>query len=471
MRFATPQLAWSFDIEPIHSVDFHPRRAELLVGGADSSGEGVFLRTWDFKPGKLFSDEGQDVAAEPRWESRLGHSKSVNCARFSPSGLCFASGGDDAHLLVWEERATPKAFGSAETVQGWAQTRSLAGHSKEVYHLDWLRDERYLVSGSHDFSVIVWEVRKGRMLQRFDGPTGYVKSVVADPLGKYFLAFSCDRTLRIFKAMKQKKLGFNIKHAIRRFSQTESLEEFSDREENPRDDKEDLHSLHSGAERDPKAADLCFVPDSVDESMFIRADWSPDGSLFLVPRAQFRPEPPVPAPQASPLVAPQPILYGVHLFTRENLTCPALFYPCDRPVNLVRFCPIIFWAGEEKLFDSPFMFLFAVASYNALTLYSTTSIAPLFRLQNIHYARISDLAWLGYSLVACSSMDGYITFASLEAKLDDRIVKEEDLPPDLQLARKIEVPEPKPVFPQGDNVQKIIFKNGKKTIIPKMIGS
>lgn len=51
----------------------------------------------------------------------------------------------------------------------WAETKVLNAHSKEVYDLAWL-SEGFLVTGSHDFSVVLWDVTKGRLHQRFDGP-------------------------------------------------------------------------------------------------------------------------------------------------------------------------------------------------------------------------------------------------------------------------------------------------------------
>jgi hypothetical protein len=44
MRVVTPQIAWSYEIEPIHSVSFSLATQELAVAGNDSSQERIFLR-------------------------------------------------------------------------------------------------------------------------------------------------------------------------------------------------------------------------------------------------------------------------------------------------------------------------------------------------------------------------------------------------------------------------------------------
>ena len=44
MEFLTPELAWTFEVDAIHSVDFSPFGNMLAVGGADSTDEQVFIR-------------------------------------------------------------------------------------------------------------------------------------------------------------------------------------------------------------------------------------------------------------------------------------------------------------------------------------------------------------------------------------------------------------------------------------------
>lgn len=48
MQFVTPQIAWSFEVDAIHSIDFSPFEGLLAVGGADSTGDGVYIRVSDY---------------------------------------------------------------------------------------------------------------------------------------------------------------------------------------------------------------------------------------------------------------------------------------------------------------------------------------------------------------------------------------------------------------------------------------
>lgn len=98
----------------------------------------------------------------------MGHSKSVNCVRFDPiEGTYLASGSDDGKIILWTKRSRNKFFGSSERIITWAEYKVLFGHTKEVYDLRWFRGQKGLISGGHDFSVVYWNVKKGRPIMRY----------------------------------------------------------------------------------------------------------------------------------------------------------------------------------------------------------------------------------------------------------------------------------------------------------------
>ena len=102
-------------------------------------------------------------AVELDCQVKMGHSRSVNCLRFSPvTSFFLASGSDDGKIIVWTKRERIKNFGSSEKVKTWAENKVFFGHTKEVYELRWFRGEKNLISGGHDFSIIVWDVATAR---------------------------------------------------------------------------------------------------------------------------------------------------------------------------------------------------------------------------------------------------------------------------------------------------------------------
>jgi WD40 repeat protein len=87
-----------------------------------------------------------------------GHSKTINCLRFSPNGLWLASGSDDQMVVIWQLKSQPKEFGKLEEEIQWGQPRQLRGHVGDVMDLSWANDSLHLVSASLDGTAILWAV-------------------------------------------------------------------------------------------------------------------------------------------------------------------------------------------------------------------------------------------------------------------------------------------------------------------------
>jgi chromatin assembly factor 1 subunit B len=67
-----------------------------------------------------------------------------------------------------------------------------------------------------------------------------------------------------------------------------------------------------------------------------------------------------------------------------------------------------------EMIDLPYKLVFAVGTLDSLFIYDTQSIIPRYVITNIHYQPLTDLAWMGSSMLAASSSDGYITFAHFD---------------------------------------------------------
>ena len=83
--------------------------------------------------------------------------------------------------------------------------------------MEWFPDEKFIVSASHDFTIIIWNVSNGSVHQRLEGPSNYVKAVSIEPMGRFISVLSCDRTLRVFKSKKKRPDLFFIKHSVQKF--------------------------------------------------------------------------------------------------------------------------------------------------------------------------------------------------------------------------------------------------------------
>jgi len=133
---------------------------------------------------------------------------------------------------------------------------------------------------------------------------------------------------------------------------------------------------------------------------FRRTAWSPDGSFLLTPSSIF---------QENPDASPEFTVYG---FLRGNLTRPAFTLPGLRyTATGVAFSQNLYRKtggrqGVPALIDLPYALMFSVQTIDQVLVYSTESIYPVAVIGNLHYAYITDMAWINANQLIVSSFDG-----------------------------------------------------------------
>jgi WD40 repeat protein len=93
IKVRTPQIHWH-GRQPIFAIDFHPHFSRLCAtGGQEPDGSGG-VHLWIVNDGT----DGSDSEEVPvRFvQDLVGHEKTINCLRFSPSGDMLASAGGHA---------------------------------------------------------------------------------------------------------------------------------------------------------------------------------------------------------------------------------------------------------------------------------------------------------------------------------------------------------------------------------------
>ena len=88
----------------------------------------------------------------------LGHSDCVNSVAFSPDGAYILSGSDDKSLKLWD-RQTGKIVKSYE------------GHSNRVNSVAFSPDGAYILSGSADKSLKLWDRQTGKIVKSYPTTT------------------------------------------------------------------------------------------------------------------------------------------------------------------------------------------------------------------------------------------------------------------------------------------------------------
>lgn len=167
--------------ERIRAIAFGPE-AQLVSASDDGT-----VRLWTSEP----------LEAVP---TLLGHTSSVTSVAVgqTKAGVIVASGSGDFTVRLWDP----------ERCEGIA---TLIGHGREVATVAFDTKGNRIASGSHDKTVIIWDVTDpdhARRIATLDGPSGHqdvIRSVAFDPLGERLASASDDGTVRLWDLTRIKE--------------------------------------------------------------------------------------------------------------------------------------------------------------------------------------------------------------------------------------------------------------------------
>ncbi|TFK65886.1 WD40 repeat-like protein [Pluteus cervinus] len=145
-------------------------------------------------------------AMKANWKSRQGHTMilknhqdSVTSVAFSPDGKYVVSGSEDKTVRIWE----------VET--GQQKGPSLEGHDNYVTSVAFSPDGKYVVSGSDDNTMRIWEVETGQQKgTSLEGHNNSVNSVSFSPDGKHVVSGSWDKTVRLWEVETGQQKGLSL---------------------------------------------------------------------------------------------------------------------------------------------------------------------------------------------------------------------------------------------------------------------
>jgi len=209
----------------VRSVAISPDGQQVLSGSSDRT-----LKLWDVTTGKIirtfkghedavssvaFSPDGKYALSGSQdkavilWKladgnsvrSFTGHKKAVLSVAFSPDGQFAVSGSEDKTVKLWEVDSGKNIHTFKREVHSFS---AVAGHTKPVNSVAFSPDGQFILSGSNDKSVKLWNVEKSRLVRTYRDSKGAVTSVTFSPDGQHFLSGGTGKTLKLWQVKSKK---------------------------------------------------------------------------------------------------------------------------------------------------------------------------------------------------------------------------------------------------------------------------
>lgn len=141
------------------------------------------------------------------------HEDKVWAVTVTPDGRYIISGSDDKTVRVWD-------------ICKGELKHTLTAHSKSIWAVAVTPDSKIVVSGSLDNTIKTWDIETGKMLKTFHGHTNIIHDVVVTHDGKYIISSSRDNTIKVWSLNSGKEL-YSLRRPQRFFSARDSQDPLS----------------------------------------------------------------------------------------------------------------------------------------------------------------------------------------------------------------------------------------------------
>jgi WD40 repeat protein/serine/threonine protein kinase len=163
-------------LDAIESVAFSPDGKYVLTGSKDTT-----IRMWDIQTGqtvRLFTHQ-----ITPFYQP--GPYSAVNSVAFSPDGKYILTGTRETRVRLWD-------------IQTGMTVRTFDSLIGGVFSVTFSPDGNYIAVGARNSKAFIWDVRTGQTIHVLEGHTGAVWAVAFSPDGKTLLTGSGDDTARLW---------------------------------------------------------------------------------------------------------------------------------------------------------------------------------------------------------------------------------------------------------------------------------
>lgn len=301
------------------------------------------------------------------------HNGTVTCMKWTSCGKFLVSGSDDKCIIIWQKQQLST---SKQKMVHFQLVKRLIGHESDVQNLSFNSGDNLLMSCGLDCKIIIWQFNHttlltSKLLELDNIHTNFIKGCEFDPTGKFFATISDDKILKIYK------YSFNkINNAFKFNLEVEITEPF----------------------KDSKSFKVTY---------FSKMHWSPNGQFLIIPNGK------------SGILENCCILVDRlnHWDYSFKLIGNAM------PIEVCRFNPVVFVNdNNSKGISDPVnsiseqnLIIATGGQEKCLVLWSTTKCVPLIVLKNMFKKQISDLTWdKNGCRLYISSFDGDIKVLDFE---------------------------------------------------------
>lgn len=172
----------SLDDNAAHALAISP------VSTTSTEGMGKFLVTGSYRKIKVWriNCEGKENLDIPLLYSFTAHSHIVTSLTISADGKYLISGSRDRTIKIW----------NLETAE---LLHTLKGHRDGVEAIASRADGKIIASGSADNTIKIWHLETGQLLATFTGHTSAVTALFFTPSGDKLISGSLDCTIKIWQ--------------------------------------------------------------------------------------------------------------------------------------------------------------------------------------------------------------------------------------------------------------------------------
>ncbi|MBI5295032.1 MAG: hypothetical protein HY869_06120 [Chloroflexi bacterium] len=195
---------------PVFSIAFSPDGKYIVSGSFDNT-----VRIWDIKTGAEIERMSSGYGIENNYSDGIPrYSRGIYSVAYSTDSKFVVSGGQDGTIRVWEVKSGGEI--TRMKIEEPVYTVNYS-YSNRVLAVNFSPDGKYIVSGSSDNTVRIWEISTGREIFRGlhyqkTHSIGRVNSVAFSPNGKYIISGGEDNVVHVWDAAVSGKEVFYIEH-------------------------------------------------------------------------------------------------------------------------------------------------------------------------------------------------------------------------------------------------------------------